>query len=335
MNNKTNIFHNLTNIASDDCINYIKHVWPNKENSSSIYYAQIPAIYKHKNKYHILYADRDSQINKSFTKYAIFDEEFNLIKSIDKPFYKPDRVGFFDSDGAMPSQFIELNNKLYLTFNGWNALSNCYLNAVGLIEIAFENDEMIFVNVSPTPFLGRNIDNPSSAVVPWITYDNDLFHVIYIGTNEWVNVNGKNEPLYYLKYANGKNLESIRTKNHQIIQDIEKNEVYSRPSYFTIDEYQILSFSSRLINDFRDGENSYRIQFAISKKGDYENWERKNFVFLPNLDWCNKQTCYSHFLENKNEILMFFNGNSFGKSGFGVVSFDKIKFLKVLLDGKE
>ncbi len=65
----------------------------------------------------------------------------------------------------------------------------------------------------------------------------------------------------------------------------------------------------------------------------FENWDRKKFVFAPDLEWCDAQTSYPYFLDKGgNELLMFFNGNSFGRTGFGVASFDKQKLLTLLME---
>ena len=77
-------------------------------------------------------------------------------------------------------------------------------------------------------------------------------------------------------------------------------------------------FCYRSSNDFRDGIGSYKIGYAYSL--DLINWIREDSlagISLSNEGWDSKMICYPYVVETKYGIYMFYNGNGFGKSGFG------------------
>ena len=323
------MFENLINICNQDCLLSINYIFPNKVYRKKIHYAQLPTIFDDGKNFHCFFSDRSRHKNNSFIRYMILDHKFNEVFYQNKPFYQPNRIGFFDSHGAMPNQVIKLKNQYYLTYNGWNALVDHYLNSVGLIKLNLNRGKFSYEAALENPFLGRNFDNPSSAVVPWVYFYRNQFNVYYIGTDKWKKVNNKYQPLYYIKFAKGSNLYNLKTLNHKLLIDIYDEEVYSRPTIISYKDKLIMAFCSRKIRDFRDGINSYKIQFATANRKNLI-WKRKEYLFSPNLDWCNKQTSYPFFLKKNDIFYMFFNGNGFGKSGFGVATFHLERFFKLL-----
>lgn len=293
-------------------------------------YAQIPAVVARGDVYHVAFADRLD--GKSYIKNTTICPETLKTLSVSEIFYKPKRVGFFDTDGAMPSQFIRIGDKVYLTYNGWNQLSGRppYLNSSGLIEVDFEDGRLVFLQALPGPFLSRNIDNNSSTVTPWLVCEDECLEFYYIGTDSWEEVDGYFEPRYYVKKAIGQNIRSLKTVDHQVIKPLHSDEVFSRPSIIKINDTQVMAFCSRLISDFRDGANSYVISFAIKRYGASEDWQRTDVFLKPNESWTSKQTCYPFLLNECGRISIFYNGNGFGKSGFGLTRLDADDFLKIL-----
>ena len=77
-------------------------------------------------------------------------------------------------------------------------------------------------------------------------------------------------------------------------------------------------FSFRGSNDFRDGEDAYRLGYAYSK--DLKYWHRKDEETVLDLSkdgWDSKMIAYPYVVQTPYGTYLFYNGNGFGQSGFG------------------
>jgi predicted GH43/DUF377 family glycosyl hydrolase len=80
-----------------------------------------------------------------------------------------------------------------------------------------------------------------------------------------------------------------------------------------------LWFSTRGSHGFRNpGNTAYRLGYAQSK--DFLDWTRMDEqagITVSNSGWDTEMICYPHIINVRNRWYMFYNGNGFGKSGFG------------------
>ena len=71
--------------------------------------------------------------------------------------------------------------------------------------------------------------------------------------------------------------------------------------------------------DYRKSiDSTYRIGMAISNDG--INWERQDHnsgITISENGWDSTMISYPYVVKVDNKILMFYNGNDFGKTGFG------------------
>ncbi|MEH6632618.1 MAG: hypothetical protein V7776_17515 [Halopseudomonas aestusnigri] len=280
-------------------------------------YAQSPCGVFLDNELHLFFSNRTEQ-NKSYICYYKLDNNFNITHK-DENFYRPDRVGFFDTDGAIPSQILEDNQKWSLLYSGWNSLTGtpAYLNASGYLSLEYTNNFFKLAEVPRGPFLTRDKVNPSSAVTPFIIKD-DKAHLtaFYISTERWEEINGRYEPEYYVKAATGSDLEHLECDYTKIIIPRYKGEVFSRPVHFSIDDSEYLSFCSRGMTDFRDGANSYKIGFAVRNNLD---WVRTDDQIEVDHTAFSHQTSYPYPITIGPDLFLLINGNGFGQSGIGIL----------------
>jgi predicted GH43/DUF377 family glycosyl hydrolase len=97
-----------------------------------------------------------------------------------------------------------------------------------------------------------------------------------------------------------------------------KNEALTRPSIIKTKDTYHMWYCYRGIEDFRDGKNAYRIGYAYSY--DLKTWHRddsKAGIDLSDEGWDSKMIAYPYVVKTPYGIYMFYNGNGFGKSGFG------------------
>lgn len=91
-------------------------------------------------------------------------------------------------------------------------------------------------------------------------------------------------------------------------------------------------YSYRDTYDFRKNKNkTYMIGLALSDDG--ENWIRKDkIVGISKSDsgWDSEMMCYASVIENKDDLIMIYNGNEHGKYAFGYATCkkDELKGIK-------
>lgn len=149
--------------------------------------------------------------------------------------------------------------------------------------------------------------------------DEGIFKTWYASGKAWIMINGKPEIYYNIKYAESiSGLEWIR-KDTTCIYPEHTLEVSARPSVIKEDGIYKMWYCKRNIDGFRDSKNKgYRGGFAESKDGIL--WERKDYSFglsPADVGWDSEAIAYPYVINHKGIKLMFFNGNGFGKTGFG------------------
>ena len=70
--------------------------------------------------------------------------------------------------------------------------------------------------------------------------------------------------------------------------------------------------------DYRDGTGSYRMGYAESKDGiHFTRADNKAGIDVSKEGWDSTMICYPTIVEVDGRLLMFYNGNGFGRTGIG------------------
>jgi hypothetical protein len=84
-------------------------------------------------------------------------------------------------------------------------------------------------------------------------------------------------------------------------------------------------FCYREATDFRENpKRGYRLGYAYSD--DLINWTRDDSNSRLDVtagDWDSDMMCYPHIFQCDNKVYLLYNGNEFGKFGFGLAVLDK------------
>ena len=241
-----------------------------------------------------------------------------LIESCENPILDFGRKGTFDENGIIPSYFIEKGDALYLYYAGWSQCRSVpYKNYTGL-AISYDNGNT-FKKYSEAPVFSLDKYNPLSATGPCVVKRDNDYIAIYSTGIDWVEINGKLEHTYLLTYATSKDAINWEGTGEIIIQPEKEFMAHCKPTIIFVDNTYHMWFSKRGSNDFRSAEGeSYRLGYAYST--DLINWtcdDDNVGIDVSSSGWDSEMICYPHILKVKNKYLMFYNGNGFGKSGFG------------------
>ena len=283
-------------------------------------HAQIPTVLKIGETLRIFFSTRTVP-NKSKIGYLDVEESDpkKILKIDEFEVINSGEIDSFDEHGVMPScAFIHSNNKAYLYYSGWSRKTSFpYSNLSGL-AISVNSNLDKFEKKSTYSILTRNLYEPYSATSPFIILNDGVFYAYYCSGTAWLPVNKSLEHVYDIKLALSEDgiiwSQNIKT----CIKQAYPHEAITRPTVIKIDKLFHMWFCYRSSNDFRDGVGSYKIGYAYSI--DLINWIREDSlagISLSNEGWDSKMICYPYVVETKYGIYMFYNGNGFGKDGFG------------------
>ena len=285
---------------------------------------QFPAVFVSENKIKVFITTRpDPEIDKKYVTYIRSFEldiknGYRAINFSKKPILDLGPNGSFDQFGTMPGDIVQLGDKLYLFYTGWNRLDKVPYNfSVGL---AISDDKgKTFKKYSEGPIIGQTIHTPYTCGSGAVVVQGGIFHQFCISGIKWIKINEKLEHTYTIKHAISKDGINWNFLDRNAINQKHEFEAIAAPTVFKLNELYHMWFSYRESVDFRGGKGSYRIGYAFSK--DLIKWERddeRSGIDVSLDGWDSNMICYPYVFEYNKEIYMLYNGNDFGKDSLGI-----------------
>jgi hypothetical protein len=228
-------------------------------------------------------------------------------------------AGLFDDCGIMPTWVLEVNNQKWLYYIGWTVRNTIpYHNSIGL---AVSEDGINFTKKFEGPVIHTIATEPYFNGNACVLKDDDgLFKVWYLNCTHWLEIDGKQEPCYHIKY--GESTDGINWKREGIVAIDYKDNTergIARPMVLKEDGIYKMWYSARAGSDFRtNASRSYRIGYAESLDG--IKWTRKDDevgIDVSADGWDSGMIAYPMVFNHRDQKVMFYNGNTFGKAGFG------------------
>jgi hypothetical protein len=226
-------------------------------------------------------------------------------------------IGFYDDNGIIPSSIVNHDNQIYLYTIGFSLKNKIIFDAATGLAISHDNGKTF--DKFNGPVIDRTIYDPCFAASPCVIYDGGIFKMWYVSCDYWEEIGENKYKHYYnIKYKESKN--GIDWDIHSTVAiDYENENEYaiSRPAVVKdgVNEY-------RMWYSYREQENvkTYRIGYAESTDG--VSWTRKDSL-MKQFDvsaegWDSEMICYPFVFDNKGKRYMLYNGNGYGKTGFGL-----------------
>lgn len=266
-----------------------------------------------------VYFSSRPQSNLSLTTFVDLDIEKpgRVLRLNPTPILELGKPGTFDEHGIMPSCAVRNGSDVYLYYSGWSrGVSVPYTNSTGLAVSA--DGGQTFLKVTEGPILTKSIHDPFSATSPAVLKEKDAWHMWYCSGIGWLEVAGKYEHTYDIKYASSRDGIAWEPSAMPVIPQRTEHEAITRPYVVKSEDGYDMWFCYRGSYNFRDGENAYRIGYAHSK--DLQRWLRSDEavgIDVSEAGWDSRMIAYPAVVAVKGETLMFYNGNGFGVDGFG------------------
>jgi hypothetical protein len=293
-------------------------------------YAQSPQVLVFDSLVRVYFATRvrdDEGKFLSHIRYVDFTRDFTKVLSISRHCIVPlGRVGCFDEHGIFPINPLWVGDKVYAYTNGWSRRRSVSVET-GIGFLVSHDQGETFERLGDGPVLSSTNHEPVLVGDPFVVQNNGEFHMWYIYGERWEkSVNG-GVPERIYKIADAVSEDGIKwtKKNRRLIVDrLGVDECQALPTVAQWDGIYHMFFCYRRAFDFRQNvNNGYRIGYACST--DLEHWKRDDVFggITPSTEgWDSDMMCYPHLFQIDGKVHLLYNGNQFGREGFGLATLD-------------
>lgn len=280
----------------------------------------------------IYFSTRKQEPNRMFASHIQFidmSKDFKSILNFSKnEVVKLGNIGCFDEHGIFPISPVNVGNKIYAYTSGWSRRTSVAVET-GIGLVISEDEGSTFKRIGDGPVLTSSLQEPFLVVDGFVRKFDDKFYMFYIFGQKWCEKTEEHAPerVYKIGYATSDDGINWVKANRCIIEDkIDENECQALPTVIKIGERYHMYFCYRHMIGFRNEKNKgYRLGYAYSD--DLISWTRyddKAGITTTEGDWDSDMMCYPHIFEMDGKIYLLYNGNEFGKYGFGVAELEEV-----------
>lgn len=268
----------------------------------------------------VYFAGRDEK-GVSNISFVDFDknEPTRVLYVHDRPVMEIGKPGMFDDSGTICTCAIQSGDEVFIYYTGYSVSSKVpYRNAVGLG--VSKDGGFSFSRAYDGPIVDRTKSEPYFTISPWVIKHGKDWHMWYASATDWLEVEGKLESIYHIKYASSSDGKEWRQENVSCIAPIDLEEANAKPSVLVEGDTLKMWFTYRGSRDFRDGIDSYQLGYAEAPVQNPTSWKRldKNFQkeIGPRHNYDLNMQAYPSVICIENKKHLFYNGNGFGIDGF-------------------
>ena len=236
-------------------------------------------------------------------------------------------LGSFDEHGIFPFSPFRDNEKIFAYTCGWSRrVSVPVETAIGLVES--KDNGLTFQRIGDGPILGPSINEPFLVGDGFVKKYMNTYYMWYIFGTKWIPASVTEPVARVYKIGHATSADGINWKRDagkQIITDVlNEDECQALPTVVKSGKRYHMFFCFRQPTDFRKNpERSYKLGYAYST--DLVTWIRddQNAGIHPTRgEWDSEMMCYPHLFQVKNKTYLLYNGNEFGKYGFGLAELE-------------
>ena len=228
-------------------------------------------------------------------------------------------LGTFDDSGVMPTCVVKHDGAYWMYYIGWNPeVTVSYRLSIGL---AISQDGIHFERYSSAPLMDRSLEEVYFNTAPYVLKGEQGWEMYYVSCTSWEVLEGKTEPQYTVKRAFSDDGIHWHRENKILLDYDNLGEAFGRPCLMNLSVAEkFLFFSYRKLSGYRNVVgNAYQTAYA-QWDDKLKIWQKKYEDTLPlgqQGEWDEQMACYGHLFKHEGIYWMLYNGNDFGKSGFG------------------
>lgn len=260
----------------------------------------------------------------SHVAFADYSHDFNELQGISShTVIALGKKGTFDEHGIFPMNVVRYGDLIYGYTSGVNRRVS--VPADGAIGLAVSrNSGHTFERMGDGPVLAPSLREPCIVVDPFVQVFDGVFHMWYVFGLGWNAPTTNVEPDRVYKIGHATSRDGIsweKEEGKQIVSNIlGPDECQAMPTVIHLHDGYHMFFCYRHASDFRRNRNrAYRIGHAWS--ADLCVWTRDDSMLKMDTtpgDWDSDMLCYPHAFRCGDNVYLLYNGNEFGRHGFGL-----------------
>lgn len=265
--------------------------------------------------YQIFFSGRDSNNISRIGKIIIdINNPLKILEISESPIVDIGPLGCYDDNGVSPTCVVNYNNQKYLYIMGWNKASKVRAAEVSGLVISTNNGTS-FKRISNAPIIDRTNDEPYTIlVISSIIIENGIWRMWYDSADCWID---ETLPKYNIKYAESNNginwiRKGVVSVNYKYVNE-------SRVSRASVLKDNDLY---RMWYCYAIGTGGYNMGYAESIDGyKFKRRDGEVGINLSKSGWDSKMLCYPNVFKHKDNLLMLYCGNGYGRTGFGIAEY--------------
>lgn len=268
-------------------------------------------------RYRIYFSVRDGKNRGHGASLEIDMRDPTTVLKLDStPVLEPGALGCFDDSGALPNVVVTVGDRKLMYYTGINlGVTVKIRNSIGVAE--WNKKTQRFERLFQGPVIDRTRDFPHFVATPEVMFDGEKFRAWFTSCVRWEEVEGGEAKHYYhLEYAESADGVDWRRDGTVAIAFRDAHEyALGVPRVKRDADCWRMWFCSRATADVP----TYRIRYAESDDGIH--WQRKDSeagIDVSPDGWDSQMICYPFVFDHEGKRYLLYNGNHYGKTGFGI-----------------
>jgi hypothetical protein len=168
------------------------------------------------------------------------------------------------------------------------------------------------------PILDRTVHEPHFCSTPFVRHDGGLWEMWYLSCLGWEEIDGRPEPQYLIRSAVSSDGVEWGRRGKIALPLDHRHECVARPWLVKSGNLWQMWFCDRSRKGYRSDKNqSYRVGRAVRVDGFTWTREAARELDVAPDGWDSEMTAYPALYEHGGTRYLLYNGNGFGKLGFG------------------
>jgi hypothetical protein len=208
---------------------------------------------------------------------------------------------------------IERGEELHLFYTGWQISKTVRYYLFAGLAISTDRGQT-FRRFSRVPVLERSDAELTVRTAPFVKQHGGVWKMWYIAGSDTIMVGGKQVPRYDMRYLESLDGLAWGREGRVVMSPLGEDEYgFGRPNVIETAEGFDMWYS------IRSRSLGYRLGYAQSPDG--VNWERRDRLvgIEPSTSgWDSEMQSFGACLDTQHGRYLFYNGNGYGRTGFGV-----------------
>jgi len=270
--------------------------------------------------YRIYFSSRDTE-NRNQVGYVEIDlnRPSAILRLSAAPVLSIGELGEFDCDGVYATSLVQAEDELRFYYAGWNAgLRGLFYSSIG---VAVSRDGgNTFQKYRNAPILARDEIDKWAVMAPFVRREPNGWRMWYASGIRLYREAGELRSLYDVKVAVSKDGFAWTKTGTSALALGDKDSNIARACVLKEGEKYICwyPFVSKALRQ-------YRIGYAESDDGlRFERMDDRIDFPMSGAGWDSTAVTYPYVFRHEGRLYMLYNGNEFGKTGFGMAMLDTV-----------